>query len=81
LICKLRVDAGEIEAQFEIDFARYFSRELDRLRAMQDDGLLEADEAVIRVNTRGRLLVRNICAVFDAYLETRDDNRGYSRAI
>jgi oxygen-independent coproporphyrinogen-3 oxidase len=70
-----------IDVRYEIDFTRYFSNELDQLQVMQDDGLVELDDATIRINPRGRLLVRNICSVFDAYLQTTEKFRGYSKAI
>jgi len=81
LICNFRVDMDAIADRHDIDFGRYFAGELDRLRVMQEDGLVEIGAAEIRINTRGRLLVRNICSVFDAYLQTEENNRGYSKAI
>jgi len=81
LICNFRVDMDAIDVRYEIDFTRYFSNELEQLQVMQDDGLVEVDDATIRINPRGRLLVRNICSVFDAYLQTSEKFRGYSKAI
>ncbi len=68
LSCHGRLDIGALEARWEIDFESYFADELSRLQEMQDDGLLERDEKSICLNDPGRLLVRNICMVFDRYL-------------
>lgn len=81
LICNFCVDTTAVSEQYDIDFGDYFSREIDHLRSMEGDGLVEIDDSEIRINTRGRLLVRNICSVFDAYLQASENNRGYSRAI
>ena len=54
---------------------------LTDLLVMRDDGLVDMNESEIRVNQPGRLLVRNICSVFDLYLRTNNEKTGYSRAI
>ena len=70
----------EIEARFGIRFGDYFSTELEELRGMEADGLLRLEEDRIRVLTAGRLLIRNICMVFDRYLREQKERR-FSRVI
>jgi oxygen-independent coproporphyrinogen-3 oxidase len=48
---------------------------------MAGDGLLELDDAGIRVLPRGRLLIRNICMVFDRYLAAKREQKNFSRVI
>jgi oxygen-independent coproporphyrinogen-3 oxidase len=36
---------------------------------MERDGLLEIDQKSMHVMPKGRLLIRNICMTFDAYLK------------
>jgi oxygen-independent coproporphyrinogen-3 oxidase len=48
---------------------------------MQDDGLLVQDNSHITILPAGRLLVRNICMVFDRYLRDSDRTRRFSRVI
>ncbi len=79
LICHFELDFCTIERQFDIVFAEYFSPELKRLKAMQTDGLLTAAENKIQVQTAGRLLIRNICMVFDKYLAKK--NQQFSKVI
>lgn len=68
LICDMRLDFAAIESQFEIDFKTHFSDELNRLQPMVQESLVELNEHAIQVTPLGRLLVRNICMVFDQYL-------------
>ena len=68
LMCRGVVEFATIERDHCIDFRNYFVSELDRLRQLERDGLLEIEPDALRVTPRGRLLVRNIAMVFDAYL-------------
>jgi oxygen-independent coproporphyrinogen-3 oxidase len=79
LICRMRVDTAEISLRHGVDFDQYFERELARLQVMADDGLLRREGACIEVTPVGRLLVRNICMVFDAYLDPA--RQRFSRTI
>lgn len=81
LICNFELDAAALERCWGIDFADYFAAALLKLEPMQDDGLLEVDERGIRVLPRGRLLIRNICMVFDAYLAAKEGPIGFSKVI
>jgi oxygen-independent coproporphyrinogen-3 oxidase len=68
LISDLRLDIGECNREFNIDFHAVFAPELRALQPMVDDGLLEIAESDIRITRRGRPFLRNICMPFDAYL-------------
>ena len=79
LICLFTLDIKALEKEWHIDFFNYFKPELDQLAMMADDGLLSFDENHIQVEARGRLLIRNICMVFDAYL--KDNVVKFSKVI
>lgn len=81
LICNFALDISSIEHVWDIQFAEYFEEALPKLRALQKDDLLEVDERAIRVLPRGRLLIRNICMVFDAYLVAKEGPVGFSKVI
>ncbi len=81
LICHFELSVPAVERQWGIDFADYFSDSLGRLAPMADDGLLDLDSATIRVLPRGRLLIRNICMAFDAYLAAKTGPVGFSKVI
>lgn len=81
LICHFRLDFAEVERAWQIDFADYFGASLAKLEGMQADGLLAVDGSGIQVLPKGRLLIRNICMAFDAYLEAKQGPVGFSRVI
>jgi oxygen-independent coproporphyrinogen-3 oxidase len=67
LICNNTLSKQRMEEQFGIDFDRYFAGELAQLEGMQADELVRLGEQRLDVTARGRLLIRNICRVFDRY--------------
>ena len=69
LICHGKLRADEFESVFEHPFASRFARELRQLEPIVADGLVErAPDGSLVVTPLGRLLVRNVAMVFDAYL-------------
>ncbi len=80
LICNFVLNFAEIEQKFNIRFADYFKVELAELASMRDDGLLELDAEKITVSSSGKLLIRNICMVFDIYLRNKTEQR-FSKVI
>ncbi|SHM91304.1 oxygen-independent coproporphyrinogen-3 oxidase [Duganella sacchari] len=73
LMCNFELSMSSIEQGFPIKFRQYFAVELDKLAAFADDGLLTIDDEWISVTPKGRLLIRNICMVFDRYLGLAHD--------
>ncbi|WP_108127314.1 oxygen-independent coproporphyrinogen III oxidase [Saccharospirillum mangrovi] len=67
LMCNLAVDISDICAQHKT-FPDRFLPELDRVRAMTSDGIVEVEGWEIRLTELGRPLVRAVCAAFDGYL-------------
>ncbi|MBD0679849.1 oxygen-independent coproporphyrinogen III oxidase [Pseudomonas sp. PSB11] len=80
LICNLSLELVQIERAFNIDFQGYFGELWPQLQGMAKDGLIELDSERITVLPAGRLLVRSVCMVFDAYLEQHNRQR-FSRVI
>ncbi|MDH5425578.1 MAG: oxygen-independent coproporphyrinogen III oxidase [Gammaproteobacteria bacterium] len=82
LMCNFRLDYAEISQQFNIEFSTYFSKELAALNNMHTDNLLELQENSLEINLLGRLLIRNICMVFDTYLQNAQANgQRFSKVI
>jgi len=77
LICHFRLDITAVERCFDIEFHRYFATELTELQPMTNDGLVVVTSEAILVTPRGRLLVRRVCMVFDAWL--REERLGGNR--
>ena len=71
LYCTARIQPENLEKRFDIRFVDYFADELDTLRELERDGLVTVDEGGgVRVtHPLGRILMRNVAAVFDAYLD------------
>ena len=70
LMCNFELSLASLEQSFPITFRHYFAAELEQLAAFAQDGLLTVDHEWISVTPKGRLLIRNICMVFDRYLAT-----------
>ncbi len=69
IMCHGELRASDFEAQFDGRFVSRFSAELARLDPLVADGLVErAGDGSLEVTPLGRLLVRNVAMVFDAYL-------------
>jgi len=81
LICNFVLVYKDIERRWGISFSDYFLEELPKLETMADDGLLELTADGIQVRPEGRLLIRNICMVFDAYLNQGKGQQRFSRVI
>ena len=80
LICHFTLDMPAIERRFGIDFRDYFATELAELAPMEADGLLRLSDTRIDVQPPGKLLIRNICMVFDKYLRQQKAQR-FSKVI
>lgn len=80
LICHFMLDFKAIEASFGINFNDYFAESLERLKPLAEDDLISLDAGSLTVKDGGRLLIRSICMMFDAYLKPSSEIR-YSRII
>jgi oxygen-independent coproporphyrinogen-3 oxidase len=80
LICHFELNFSAIEQQFGVVFRHYFAEELEHLKPMAEDGLVEIGVDHIRVSLAGRLLIRRICMAFDTYLKKSTEVR-YSKII
>jgi oxygen-independent coproporphyrinogen-3 oxidase len=80
LICHFELNFAHVEQVFKIRFHDYFAAELEECRVMQGDGLLDMDAQSIVVRPAGKLLIRNICMVFDTYLRAAHKQR-FSKVI
>jgi len=80
LICHFELNFARIEQLYPIRFRDYFAAELDECKAMQADGLLDVQADCLIVRPAGKLLIRNICMVFDTYLRAAQQQR-FSKVI
>lgn len=80
LSCHFTLDFIAVEKKYHVTFADYFGRELADLQGMHTDGLLRLSTDGLEVLPTGRLLIRNICMVFDKYLRDKTRQR-FSKVI
>ncbi len=81
LSCQFKLSKRSIGIAYLLDFDRYFQEELADLRQLAVDGLVQLDDEWITVTPRGRMLIRNVCMVFDRYLRRERETMRYSRVI
>jgi len=80
LICHFELSFADMEKRHAIQFADYFARELNALRVLAEDGLIALTPTALQVTPPGRMLIRNICMVFDNYLAQKQQQQ-FSRVI
>lgn len=69
ILCHEAVEAPAFRARFGVSFVERFAAELARLEPFEADGLVARGVGgSLRVLSLGRLVLRNIAMVFDAYL-------------
>jgi len=81
LACHFKVIFSRIEMDYKIVFKEYFKTELANLILFQQDGLVCLTEDGIVIMPKGRLLVRNICSVFDYYFNQKTHKQHHAKAI
>jgi len=81
LVCHFRLDIKPFAKTWGVDFKKHFAGELASLAAMEKDGLVELNDDEITVLRPGRLLVRNICMLFDRYQQQASSRGTFSRTI
>ncbi len=81
LMCHFKLSTERFGTDYHIDFNDYFKTELTELAEYVDEGLLTITPETLRVTPKGRMLIRNICMVFDKYLRTKQEHSRYSKVI
>jgi len=81
LMCHFELSKESFNVAYLIDFDRYFAAEMPELEDYAREGLLELSPQWITVTPKGRMLIRNICMVFDKYLRTKQEHARYSKVI
>jgi len=82
LMCHGVLVIGAFERRHRLCFADYFAREIERLRELERDGLIEVAPDRLTVTARGRFLLRIIAMCFDAHLgRSAGSGTRYSKAV
>jgi oxygen-independent coproporphyrinogen-3 oxidase len=82
IICHGIVDKAAFAARHGLDFDTYFGDAIAGLAPFLEHDLVTNDGARLAVQPRGRMLLRNLCMLFDAYLTARPaSTRRFSRTL
>ncbi|WP_353233296.1 oxygen-independent coproporphyrinogen III oxidase [Diaphorobacter ruginosibacter] len=81
VMCQGKILYESVEQAWLIDFNSYFAAEIEQLRAMQDQGLVELHDDGIEVTAMGWYFVRGVAMVFDRYLQGSRTRERFSRII
>jgi len=65
LLCYFSLNFKDIENKYQIDFKKYFKRELDDLDEFVNEGIIELRGDSIISTEIGTLFLRHVCRVFD----------------
>ena len=79
LACNLRLSYVDLYDRFHVFFRRKFADAIPELEAMEREGIVTLMPDELRINDRGRLLLRNICMLFDQSLEQHQG--AYSKTL
>jgi oxygen-independent coproporphyrinogen-3 oxidase len=81
LMCQGQVQFESIGLAWLLDFRSYFAPELEQLRPLAEQGLVDVDDEGIRVTARGWFFVRAVAMVFDRYLQAGRSRAQFSRIL
>jgi oxygen-independent coproporphyrinogen III oxidase len=82
VMCNFYVDLEKACTPFHVDPRQHFSRELEELEPLEELGLVRRQDLILELTSLGRVLVRNVAMVFDAYLKKRPEaSRTFSKTI
>lgn len=70
LMCGFHLNLDDADARFQMDSKAYFAAEHELLQAYEEEGMIVLKERNWEVTPLGMPFIRNICMVFDAYLES-----------
>jgi oxygen-independent coproporphyrinogen-3 oxidase len=73
LMCNFAVDLGARVGSY--------TKEVEALRPLEREGLLAIEGSKIELSDLGRMFVRNVAMVFDAYLGGGKNERAFSRTV
>ena len=81
LMCQGHVLFESIDLAYLIEFRSYFSKEIDALAALKEQGLVLVGDTDIQVTAKGWFFVRAVAMVFDRYLQSDRTRAKFSKII
>lgn len=81
IMCHATIRYDLFEAEYGVDFKSMFTEEMELLRPMEEDRLVEMLDDRLVITKTGRMFVRNIAMVFDRYLAQTSSSSSYSKTV
>jgi oxygen-independent coproporphyrinogen-3 oxidase len=81
LMCQGRVEFESIEIAHLISMREYFAAEFERLKPLEELGLVEVNGHAIQVTALGWFFVRGVAMTFDRHLQADKTRERFSRII
>jgi oxygen-independent coproporphyrinogen-3 oxidase len=81
LMCQGHLQYESIELAYMIDFKEYFADEIEMLKSLEAEGMVNLEESGIQVTSRGWFFVRAVAMLFDRYLQTDKNRARFSKII
>ncbi len=81
IMCNLELPWKLTVPEFGAPANELFAESLKALPPLLADGLVEMDEAGLRITSKGRYFVRNVAMIFDTYLGKDKDRPIFSKTI
>jgi oxygen-independent coproporphyrinogen-3 oxidase len=81
LMCDGAVDLGRLGREHALEPEAYFAAELAELERLRELARYDPARRAIETTPMGRLLVRNVCMVFDRYHQRAEGEARFSRTI
>ena len=81
LMCNFHLDFAELERRFGVKYNDYFAEEESSLADFYRDEFIVRNESSIDVLPLGKIFIRNVCMVFDAYLRKPEHFNKFSRTV
>jgi oxygen-independent coproporphyrinogen-3 oxidase len=81
IMCQGRLDFESIALAHLIDVKQHFAAELEQLRRLEQDGLVEIEPDAVQVTALGWYFIRSVAMVFDRHLQADRARERFSRII
>jgi len=81
IMCRGEMNYSQFLRETGVDFREKFSTELERMKALGKDGLVEQFIGGFRITDSGRLFLRNVSMLFDGYIGERQHKSAYSKTV
>ncbi len=81
IMCQGRLDFESVALAHLVEPKQYFANELEQLRRLEQDGLVELEPEAVQVTPLGWYFIRSVAMVFDRHLQADRARERFSRII